>query len=86
MTIEALFRYLSSAGMEDLDLLYRELDLDLALCGLDTGNSMTEEERSRMLTSYMKKTKVKDSPNVRRYVSGLRDMLSRAVEEDEGKL
>lgn len=81
MTIEELFRYLSSTGMEDLDLLYRELDLDLTLCGLDTGASMTEEERAGMLTSYMRDTKVKDSPNVCRYVRGLRDTLSQAVEE-----
>ena len=82
MTIEDLFRYLGSVGMEDLDLLYRELDHDLALCGLDRGGQMTEEERAEMLTSYMKKTNVKDSPNVCRCVTTLRDALSQAVEDD----
>ena len=81
MTIEELCRYFEELGMEDLDRFYRELDRDLACVGLDHGEEMGEEERAMMLSSYMQNTRVKDSPNLLRYVTQIRDRLSSAISE-----
>lgn len=81
MTIEELCIYLSNLGMEELDRFYRELDRDLAVRGLDGGEEMDEEARSEMLSSYMRNTKVKDSPHILQFVVSIRDTLNTAILE-----
>ncbi|MBO4389375.1 MAG: hypothetical protein J5825_00790 [Lachnospiraceae bacterium] len=79
MTIEELLNYLESIGVEDLDRFYRTMDQDLAECGLDAGEGMSEDERENMLRSYMKKTLVKDSPHLCELVSSIRNTLEQAM-------